>query len=99
MRLFPDDPPRLLGDAMSDALDRAIDDSMSSLRVLHDAVRRYAIQQRGRGIPLDEIMRVITTVQLNAEDDRPRGVADTAKRDPVLTTQLRAWCSEAYSAK
>lgn len=95
----PDDPSFVLGDALANALDRATGASLASIRGLHDAVRNYTTQQRARDVPLDDIIRALSSALMALEDERMRDINETAWRDPKLATQLRAWCSEAYFEK
>lgn len=95
----PDDPSFILGDALALALDRATGASLASIRGLHDAVRNYTTHQNGRGVPLDDIIRALSSALMALEDERMRDINETAWRDPKLATQLRAWVSEAYFEK
>jgi hypothetical protein len=99
MSTTPDSPSFILGDALALALDRATGSSLASLRNLHEAVRSYTSHQRSRGVPLDDIIRAVSSALMALEDERMRDLAETAWRDPKLATQLRAWCSEAYFEK
>ena len=96
MSTTPDSPSFILGDALAHALDRATGSSLASLRHLHDAVRSYTSHQQSRGVPLDDIIRALSSALMALEDERMRDISETAWRDPKLATQLRAWCSEAY---
>lgn len=92
----PDSPSPLLGNVLALALNRAVGSSLDSLLVLHKAMRGYTAHQKSRGVPLDGVMRALSAVLMEAEDDRPNGDGD-GQRDPELARQLRAWCSEAYA--
>lgn len=91
-------PARLLGAMLEAALDRSVATSLDSFSTLRTAVRTYARHQRDRGIPLDSVMRAVSAALMEIEDDRGRGSDSGSVRDPNLARQLRAWCSDDYSA-
>jgi hypothetical protein len=93
----PDSPPAVLGDVLAHALDRAVGTSLSSQHLLRTAVHDYTSHQKARGIPLDGVMRALSAVLMEIEDERMGGAETRERRDPELATQLRAWCSEFYS--
>jgi hypothetical protein len=77
-------------------LDRSIETSLTSLDSLREAVQSYTQRQKNKGMPLDSVMRALSGVLMELEDDRVTG--DSApRRDPKLARQLRAWCSEHYT--
>lgn len=92
-----DAPSSLLSDGVATALDRAVGTSLDSLHALRRAVREYARRQKQRGVPLDNVMLTLSSVLMEAEDDRKdaEGLVSSA-RDPELARQIRAWCSEDY---
>ena len=92
----PEAPSSALGDLLSQALNRAVNTSLSSLESLRDAVQAYTLHEKNRGMPLDSIMRGISSVLMEMEDERA-SPEDTSPRDPKLARQLRAWCSESYT--
>ena len=92
----PDSPSAALGDVLSLALDRAIGSSLDSLLDLRKSVKGYATHQKARRVPLDEVMRAISTVLMEVEDERSANSDGNGHRDPELARQLRAWCSEDY---
>jgi len=92
----PDSPSAVLGDVLALALDRAVGSSLDSLLVLRKSVKGYATHQKARGVPLDDIMRALSTVLMEAEDERSANPDGNGQRDPELARQLRAWCSEDY---
>lgn len=93
----PDTPSSQLNAGLAAALDRALGTSLDSLHTLRRTVREYARRQKQRGVPLDSVMLALSSVLMEAEDDRQDGdgLADGA-RDPELARQIRAWCSEDY---
>jgi hypothetical protein len=97
MTEFPDLPSSLLGDALTDALDRAVGTSLESLTVLRLAVKNYTQHQKKRGVPLDRVMVALGTALTDSEDEKRDGGLPE-KRDPELARQLRAWCSDDYSS-
>lgn len=92
-----DTPSPQLNDGLAEALDRAVGTSLQSLHVLRQSVREYVRRQKNRGVPLDNVMRALSSVLMEAEDERQDGdgLADGA-RDPELARQIRAWCGEDY---
>ena len=46
---------------------------------------------------LDSVMRAVSGVLMEIEDDRATDLNPVPLRDPDLARQLRAWCSEDYS--
>ena len=92
-----DTPSSQLNEGLAEALDRAVGTSLQSLNVLRQSVREYARRQKNRGVPLDSVMRALSSVLMEAEDERKDGdgFADGA-RDPELARQIRAWCGEDY---
>jgi hypothetical protein len=96
MTSTPDSPSAALNGLLANALDRSIDTSLTSLDELRIAVGNYTRHQKNRGMSLDSIMRALSTVLMQMEDDRV--IEDQAPlRDPKLARQLRAWCSEDFS--
>lgn len=95
----PDAPSAALGDVLALALDRAVGSSLDSLPNLRKSVKGYAVHQKARGVPLDDIMRALSTALMEAEDERSASDGGTGQRDPELARQLRAWCSEDYARK
>ena len=96
MSQLPDTPSTQLNDGLAAALDRAVGTSLDSLHRLRQAVREYAQRQKNRGVPLDSVMRALSSVLMEAEDEKDgNGFADGA-RDPELARQIRAWCGEDY---
>lgn len=97
MSTIPDSPSHALGELLSDALERSVDTSLTSLESLQTAVRSYTRHQKNLGVSLDSIMRAISSVLMEAEDDR---IVNNGQplRDPKLASQLRAWCGGEYSA-
>ena len=95
----PDSPSAALGDVLVLALDRAVGSSLDSLLLLRQSVKGYATHQKARGVPLDDIMRALSTVLMEAEDERSTNPDGNGQRDPELARQLRAWCSEDYARK
>jgi hypothetical protein len=89
-------PSSALAPLLEQALDRAVDSSLSSLESLRDAVGSYTRHEKNRGMSLDSIMRGISSVLMQVEDERA-SPEDTSPRDPKLARQLRAWCSECYA--
>ena len=89
-------PSPSLGRLLTQALDRSVETSLTSLETLREAVRAYTRNEKNRGIPLDSVMRGISGVLMQMEDDRA-SADDVSPRDPVLARQLRAWCSEHYA--
>ena len=87
-----------MGDVLAHALDRAVGSSLESLSVLRTSVRSYTNHQKARGVPLDAVMRALSTVLMEVEDDRTSEGAVDFLRDPELARQIRAWCSEDYRA-
>lgn len=98
MKDTPDSPPASLENALAEALDRAVGTSFDSLHVLREAVRKFARHQKSRGVPLDNVMLSVSSVLLEAEDDHVGSNNGDESRDPELARQLRAWCSEDYTA-
>ena len=92
----PDSPSVALGELLSAALDRSIETSLASLESLREAVRSYTRRQKNKGMPLDSVMRALSGVLMELEDDRASG-DHAPTRDPKLARQLRAWCSEHYT--
>jgi hypothetical protein len=90
-----DSPSPALGELLGQALDRSVETSLSSLETLRDAVRAYTRNEKNRGMPLDTVMRGISTALMEMEDERVSGDG-MSPRDPKLARQLRAWCSEHY---
>lgn len=90
-------PRPLLGAMLEAALDRSVATSLDSFSSLRTAVRTYARHQRDRGIPLDSVMRAVSAALMEIEDDRGTAESESV-RDPNLARQLRAWCSDDYSA-
>lgn len=93
-----DSPSQALGDVLSHALDRAAGSSLESLSLLRTSVRRYTTHQKARGVPLDGIMRSLSSALMQVEDERTSEGAADFLRDPELARQIRAWCSEDYIA-
>ena len=93
---YADSASPSLGGMLDAALDRSITTSLESLDSLRSAVRKYARQQRNRGVSLDSVMRAVASALMEAEDDRGRDMHASSIRDPNLARQLRAWCSEDY---
>lgn len=93
----PDSPPARLGHVLALALDRAVGSPLDSLDALRNSVRSYTAHQKARGVPLDGVMRAVSAVLMNVEDERPGEPGTEGRRDPELARQLRAWCSEDYS--
>lgn len=93
----PDSPPARLGDVLALALDRAVGSSLDSLHLLRKSVRSYTAHQKARGVPLDGVMRALSAVLMNLEDERSVETGTDGLRDPELARQLRAWCSEDYA--
>ena len=93
-----DAPSAALGDVLALALDRAVGSSLDSLLILRKAVKGYTTHQNARGVPLDDIMRALSTALMEAEDERSANPDGNGQRDPELARQLRAWCSEDYQA-
>jgi hypothetical protein len=94
----PDVPSSQLNDGFAAALDRAAGTSLESLHTLRTAVREYARRQKQRGVPLDSVMLALSSVLMEAEDDRQHGGGHAeGARDPELARQIRAWCGEDYS--
>ena len=89
-------PARLFAAMLEEALDRSVATSLDSFSSLRTAVRTYARHQRDRGIPLDSVMRAVSSALMEIEDDR--GSDSDSVRDPNLARQLRAWCNDDYSA-
>jgi len=89
-------PPTHLSAELARALDRAVGTSLDSLDLLRKAIRTYAMDQKARGIPLDQVMVTVGRVLMDVEDDRIGLPQLAALRDPDLARQLRAWCSEYY---
>jgi hypothetical protein len=94
----PDSPSSALGDAVANALDRALGTSLDSLTALHHAVVNYTQHQKKRGVPLDRVMVALSTELSECEDEKS-GIDLPSVRDPELARQLRAWCSAAYSLR
>jgi hypothetical protein len=92
----PDLPSAALGDVLALALDRAVGSSLDSLLVLRTSVKGYATHQKARGVPLDDIMRALSTVLMEVEDERSADPDGNGHRDPELARQIRAWCSDDY---
>lgn len=92
----PDSPSAALGDVLSLALDRAVGSSLDSLLVLRKSVNGYTAHQKARAVPLDDIMRALSTLLMEVEDERSANPDAAERRDPELARQLRAWCSEGY---
>ena len=92
----PESPSSTLGPLLAQALGRAVDSSLSSLESLRDAVQSYTRHEKNRGMPLDSIMRGISGVLMEMEDECA-SPEDISPRDPKLARQLRAWCSECYA--
>jgi hypothetical protein len=97
MAEFPDLPSSLLGDALTDALDRAVGTSLESLSVLRLAVKNYTQHQKKRGVTLDRVMVALGAALTDSEDEKGHGGLPEM-RDPELARQLRAWCSDDYSS-
>ncbi len=93
----PDSPPARFADVLALALDRAVGSSLDSLHTLRNSVRSYTAHQKARGVPLDGVMRAVSAVLMNVEDERSVEPGTEGRRDPELARQLRAWCSEDYS--
>jgi hypothetical protein len=93
----PDATSSQLNHGLASALDRALGTSLDSLHSLRRAVGEYVRRQKQRGVPLDNVMLALSSVLMEAEDDRKdgNGLADST-RDPELARQIRAWCSEDY---
>ena len=47
-------------------------------------------------MPLDSVMRAVSSVLMELEDDRVSSNG-APQSDPKLARQLRAWCSEHYT--
>lgn len=82
---------------LEEALDRSVKTSLASLESLRQAVRGYTRHQKTRGMTLDSVMRAVSGVLMEIEDDRATDLNPVPLRDPDLARQLRAWCSEDYS--
>lgn len=95
----PDTPSLALGPMLAQALDRSLDTSLDSLHALRKAVRIYTRNQKRRGETLDSVMRGVSSVLMEIEDDRTNGTPDSMNRDPDLARQLRAWCGHDYNEK
>ena len=95
----PDSPSTALGPMLAQALDRSLDTSLESLLSLREAVRSYTKHQKRKGESLDSVMRGVSSVLMEIEDDRSRESPSSANRDPQLARQLRAWCGEDFNAK
>ena len=93
-----DSPSHALSDVLSHALDRAVGSSLESLSLLRTSVRSYTAHQKARGVPLDAVMRALSGVLMEVEDDRSSEGTIDFLRDPELARQIRAWCSEDYTA-
>ena len=92
-----DAPSSLLSDGLATALDRALGTSLDSLHALRRAVREYTRRQKQRGVPLDNVMLALSSVLMEAEDDRKDSDGHASnERDPELARQIRAWCGEDY---
>jgi len=90
-------PSSALGTMLEEALDRSVETSLHSLAALRKAIRTYAHHQKSRGVTLDSVMRAVSNVLMELEDDRALELNPVRARDPELARQLRAWCGEDYS--
>jgi hypothetical protein len=97
MQHTPDSPSAAFGDLLASALGRSIETSLTSLDALRDAVQAYTRNEKHKGASLDSVMRAIASLLIEAEDDRA-SPDEPPTRDPKLARQLRAWCSEHYTA-
>ena len=93
----PESPSSALGQLLAEALARSAETSLSSLGALHNAVRAYTRNEKNRGMSLDSVMRGISSTLMEMEDERAWS-DEESPRDPMLARQLRAWCSEHYTA-
>lgn len=82
---------------LEEALDRSVETSLHSLASLRKAIRTYAHHQKRRGVTLDSVMRAVSNVLMELEDDRATELKPVRARDPELARQLRAWCGEDYA--
>ena len=92
-------PPQDLPAALAEALERAVGTSVQTLHHLRSCVINYAKREERRGVPINDVIVAVGRLLMTAEDEaipRPDG---TEARDPELARQVRAWCSEAYSAR
>ena len=96
MPMTPDSPSTTLSELLAQALDRSVETSLASLDDLRDAVQSYAARQKKKGMPLDSVMRALSGVLMELEDDRVSSNGAPLS-DPKLARQLRAWCSEHYT--
>ena len=87
----------MFGDLLAAALDRSVETSLTSLDHLREEVQGYTRRQKNRGVPLDTVIRALSSVLMELEDDRT-SANGAPQSDPKLARQLRAWCSEHYTA-
>ena len=97
MNTQPLSPATVLGSELTDALDRSLETSLSSLISLRAAVHDYAIHSKNRGVPLDSVIRSAARMLAEAEEDRVTDVIPSPARDSELAKQLRQWCKDDYA--
>ena len=90
-------PPPGLNLMLAQALDRSVETSLDSLAALRSAVRAYTLSERNRGMSLESVMRAVSGVLMEIEDDRKTELNAVPVRDPDLARKLRAWCGTDYS--
>ena len=94
----PQSPASILGTELTDALDRSMQTSLSSLVSLRLAVRSYTIHNRDRGVSMETLLKSALNVLTEAEDDRGAFTDSYPVRDSELARHLAAWCHEDFKA-